>query len=94
MPSDAMTFVKWDVFRAGAGERYSRGYTIRKGDPMKIRSVFVSSVMLDYADRRAAARQTLQEARHRGGAGRGLCRRARSSAAVRSCRAFRSAMRC
>ena len=61
MPSDAMTFVKWDVFRAGAGERYSRGYTIRKGDPMKIRSVFVSSVMLDYADRRAAARQTLQE---------------------------------
>ena len=39
MSSDAMTFVKWDVFRAGAGERYSRGYFYACQRPRLLKAV-------------------------------------------------------
>lgn len=39
MSAHAMTFVKWDVFRAGAGERYSRGYYYACRRPRLLRAV-------------------------------------------------------
>ncbi len=39
MTTHAMTFVKWGVFRAGAGERYSRGYYYACRRPRLLKAV-------------------------------------------------------
>jgi hypothetical protein len=39
MSDHAITFVKWDVFRSGAGERYSRGYLYACKRPRLLKAV-------------------------------------------------------
>ena len=39
MPAHAITFAKWDVFRSGAGERYSRGYLYACKRPRLLKAV-------------------------------------------------------
>ena len=39
MPAQAMTFVKWDIFRGGSGDAYSRGYLYACKRPRLLKAV-------------------------------------------------------
>ena len=59
MSGHAITFVKWDVFRSGAGERYSRGYLYACKRPRLLKAVEEGDTLWLVTSRRASD-QTLR----------------------------------